>query len=55
MLTKKDISALLFVYFPVDMNEVKHKKLELVSKLSECMVNDPAKLPLPADLVQTNK
>jgi hypothetical protein len=54
-LTKKDISALLSVYFAVDMNEVKHKKLELVSKLSECMVNDPAKLPLPADLVQTNE
>ncbi len=55
-LTKKDISALLSIYFTVDMNEVKHKKLELVvSKLSECMVNDPAKLPLPADLVQTHE
>jgi tagatose-1,6-bisphosphate aldolase len=46
----------MFVYFLVDMDEVKHKKPELVRKfVSECMVNDPAKLPLPADLVQTNK
>jgi hypothetical protein len=37
-LTKKDISVLLFVYFSVDMDKVKHKKLELVAKLSECMV-----------------
>ena len=54
-LTKKDISALLFVYFLVDMDQVKHKKLDLVDRLSECMANDPAKLPLPADLVQTNE
>jgi hypothetical protein len=50
-LTKKDISALLFVCFPVDMEEVKHKKLELVTKLSEYMAKDPEKLPLPADSV----
>jgi hypothetical protein len=54
-LTKKDIYVLLFVYFLVDMDQVKHKKLELVTKLSKCMENDPAKLLLPADLVQTNK
>jgi hypothetical protein len=46
-LTKKDVSALLFVFFLVDMDKVKHKKLELVTKQIECMVNDPEKLPLP--------
>ena len=46
-LTKKEISALLFVHFSVDMEEAKHKKPELVTKLSECMINDPEKLPLP--------
>ena len=46
-LTKKKISALLFVHFSVDMEEAKHKKPELVTKLSECMINDPEKLPLP--------
>ncbi len=46
-LTKKEISALLFVHFSVDMAEAKHKKPELVTKLSECMINDPEKLPLP--------
>jgi hypothetical protein len=46
-LTKKDIFALLFVYISVYMDEEKHNKLELVTKLSECMVNDPEKLPLP--------
>jgi hypothetical protein len=50
-LTKKDISSLLFVYFSVDMDEVKHKKLELVTKLDECMVNDPEKLPANSVLV----
>jgi hypothetical protein len=50
-LTKKDIRALLLVYFLVDMDKVKHKKLELVTKLSGCMVNDPEKLPLLADSV----
>jgi hypothetical protein len=50
-LKKKDIFALLFIYVLVDMDKVKHKKLELVTKLSGCMVNDPEKLPLPADSV----
>ena len=50
-LTKKDISSLLFVYFSVDMDEVKHKKLELVTKLDERMVNDPEKLPANSVLV----
>jgi hypothetical protein len=50
-LVKKDISALLFVYFLVDMDKVKHQKLELETKLSECMVNDPEKLLLPTDSV----
>ena len=53
-LTNTRISVLLFVYL-VDMDQVKHKKLELVEKLNKCMVSDPAKLPLPADLVQTNE
>jgi hypothetical protein len=50
-LKKKDISALLFVYFLVDMDEVEHNKLELATKLSKCMVNNPEKLPLPTDSV----
>ena len=36
-----------FYHFSVDMEEAKHKKPELVTKLSECMINDPEKLPLP--------
>ena len=39
-LTKKEISALLFVHFSVDMEEA-------VTKLSECTINDPEKLLLP--------
>ncbi len=50
-LTKKDISALLFVHFLVDMDKLKHKKPEVVTKLTGCMVNDPEKLPLPADSI----
>ncbi len=50
-LTKKDVSALLFVFFLVDMDKVKHKKLELVTKQIECMVNDPEKLLLPTESV----
>jgi hypothetical protein len=50
-LTKKDISALLFVHFSVDMDELKYKKPILVTKLMRCVANDPEKLPLPADSI----
>jgi hypothetical protein len=50
-LTKKDISALLFVRFSVDMDNLKHKKPELVTKLTGCMANDSEKLQLPADSI----
>ncbi len=50
-LTKKDISALLFVHFSVEMDKLKYKKPELVTKLTGCMANDPEKLPLPADSI----
>jgi hypothetical protein len=51
-LAKKDISALLYVHFSVDMDEFKYKnKPELVTKLTGCMANDPEKLPLPADSI----
>jgi hypothetical protein len=53
-LTKKHICALLFIYFLAEMDNVKHKKPKLARKLSECIVNDPMKLPAPTDLAQTN-
>ncbi len=51
-LTKKHLSALLFVCLSVDMDEVKSKKPELARKLSACMANVPAKLS--TEIVQTN-
>jgi hypothetical protein len=55
-LTKKHICALLFIYFLVERDDVKHNKKHILSgKLSECILNDPTKLPAPTYLARTNE